>query len=171
MARVGGPPASDKSHLAYLLLQYYRDRNVPAVILKTWPEERAKPNADHHLCNCAANEGYTIKPWALQDADIVFILDDVHMSYSDENLWLGIIKFQSGRSSSPRICLFSSYGSPTSGPESTLMNGPAVFFNVKQRISITPSNTEGSPTIALFYSQEEFVDVVNRFCEAPQYVL
>ncbi|KAJ5854814.1 hypothetical protein N7534_007357 [Penicillium rubens] len=72
------------------------------------------------------------------------------MSYGDDGLWLGLIKSQSGRHEGPRIALFTSYGSPTTGPEVILAGSPLAFLGPQQRI-------------ALFYNREEFDDVISRY--------
>jgi hypothetical protein len=81
----------------------------------------------------------------LADANIVIILDEAQMSYGDDGLWLGLIKSQSGRHEGPRIALFTSYGSPTTGPEVILAGSPLAFLGPQQRVSITPSIIRFSP--------------------------
>lgn len=97
-------------------------------------------------------------------SDLVIIIDEAQMSYDDNGLWLGLIKSVGGLNNGPRIALFSSYGSPTGGPSSALPGSPHVIIGAWQRVSLTPSIMKFSPNIGLFYSREEFDDVVSRVC-------
>jgi hypothetical protein len=40
-------------------------------------------------------------------------------------------------------------------------------FGAQQRVSLNVSCLSGSPEISLFYTKEEFVDVVGRICSNP----
>lgn len=82
-------------------------------------------------------------------------------------MWFGLIKSQSGRASGLKICLFSLYGSPSTG---TTISYPGSYLGnigVPQRVSISISQIEGSPDICLFYNEDEFEDVVNKQCSEP----
>lgn len=165
VVHVRGTPASGKSTLAHLLYLHYQKQNTASVIIRSWPNGDGV-YADDRLIRYAQSAGYSfITSTNLYDADIVWIIDEAQMSYDDDALWLGFIKFQHGRSSwGPRICVFSSYGSPTGGPQDFSVGSPLAYLGVQQRISITPSRIQGSPSIALFYSHVEFDDVLHRIC-------
>ena len=71
------------------------------------------PNPITHLVEQSIISGYKgVTPSNLLTRDLVFLFDEAQQSYQDSRLWLGIIKTQGGESSGPKICLFSSYGSP-----------------------------------------------------------
>lgn len=90
-------------------------------------------------------------------------MDEAQKTYSDTVLWNTIFKARqkSFYIYNFRLCLFCSYGSPGTGPDQTFFT-PVPLFN-KQRISLTPQSQPGSPSIGLFYSKEEFKDIVSRF--------
>jgi hypothetical protein len=63
-----------------------------------------------------AAAGYpAVAPQNLLDSDIAFIFNEAQQSYWGQGLWLGFIKPQSGMPGGARMCLFSSFGSPSSG--------------------------------------------------------
>lgn len=94
----------------------------------------------------------------LQYSNITFIIDEAQQSYSDEALWRGLIKSQSGCQSGARICLFASYGNPVMGtPEGP--GGPPVHFESEQRVSLLRYHALHGPhsnNLGLFYTLEEF---------------
>lgn len=164
VAHVRGTPASGKTTLAYLLYDHYRQQNTPVIMFADWSQCHDHVYSDI-LVRRAQDAGYEfVTSDTLRDADIVFILDEGQMSYHDSGLWFGLIKSQSGRRFGPRICIFTSYGSPTGGPADYAVGSPLAYLGVQQRISITPSKIKDSPQIALFYNREEFDDVINRIC-------
>jgi hypothetical protein len=126
------------------------------------------PAPRHKLLRHANEEGYSdITLRNLHDANIVWIIDEAQMSYGDVDLWLGFIKFLLDRPDGPVLCAFSSYGSPSGGPEDYPDGTPLAYLGIEKRISITPSPIAGSPSIALFYTRLEFHDVLRRFCNHP----
>ncbi|ODM16358.1 hypothetical protein SI65_08358 [Aspergillus cristatus] len=95
-------------------------------------------------------------------SDTVILVDEAQKTYSDSVLWNTIFKARqkSVCAYNFRLCLLCSYGSPGTGPDQTFFT-PVTLVN-KQRISLTPQSQPGSPSIGLFYSKEEFKDVVSR---------
>lgn len=167
VVNIRGTPASGKTVLARLLFNHYYDRQVPVIYISAWPQKQTD-SYKSILVREARDAGYEFVTYAtLADANIVIILDEAQMSYGDEGLWLGLIKSQSGRHEGPRIALFTSYGSPTTGPEVILPGSPLASLGPQQRVSITPSIIRYSPKIALFYNRKEFDDVVSRYCQDP----
>src|SRR5438477_9890618 len=63
-----------------------------------------------------------------------------------------------------------SYGSPATGPTQYPLGSTPIHFGASQRISIAAPFAE-SGRVCLFYSQEEFEDVVSRICSCPMFVL
>lgn len=102
-------------------------------------------------------------------SDFVFILDEAQYTYPDAGFWYNIIKSAVGLHRGPRFCIFSSYGSPTTGaPEHDY---PACItppiLGLEQRVSLTVSCKPGAPDVCLFYDSDEFNDVVGRYCKMP----
>ena len=165
VVHVRGTPSSGKTTLANLLRKYYKRRGEPVVFLNGW--HNVNETTAYLISRCEAHGYFGIEHDTLLDANIVFIFDEAQQSYNDTDLWLGIIKTQSGSSAGPKICIFSSYGSPTTGPTKYPFGSTPIQFGHKQRVSITPSLFAENGQICLFYSQEEFEDVVNRACSDP----
>lgn len=166
---VRGTPSSGKTTLALLLLRYYKDRDEPAVLIEGW-HNISDPTT--HLIEQSIRSGYNgVTPWNLLDLDIVFLIDEAQQSYQDSKLWLGIIKTQSFRRSGPKICLFSSYGSPTTGATKYPHGSTPIHFGAGQRVSISVSSIPTSPSICLFYNEEEFSEVVHLRCTNPTHKL
>lgn len=108
-----------------------------------------------------------MKPNNLLNKELVFLFDEAQQSYSDLKLWLGFIKTQSCATSGPRICLFSSYGSPATGPTHNPHGSTPIHFGASKRVSISVSSNPLAPNIGLFYSKEEFNDVIRLRCADP----
>src|ERR1700722_6794495 len=165
VVHVRGTPYSGKTTLATLLWKYYHKRREPVVFLDGWYHVG---NPRTHLVNeCEARGYYGVEPHTLTDANVVFIFDEAQQSYDDSALWRGIIKTQSGSHAGPKICLFSSYGSPATGLTDCSLKTTPIHIGPSQRISITASRFTENGGVCLFYSREEFEDVVNRRCSNP----
>lgn len=120
-----------------------------------------------HLLTRFKNAGYQgLDEYNLVDSNAVVILDEAQSSYHDLELWLGLIKSQSGVTAGLRLCLFSSYGSPTNGRVDYPLGTTPVHFGPAQRISIMPSpSAPDNPH--LFYTRSEFDDAINRQLSNP----
>lgn len=126
------------------------------------------PDPNFYLAGLCQNAGYrTINPDNFNAFNIVLIFDEAQLSYGDYALWLGLIKTQSCSLSGPRICLFSSYGSPQTGHSDYPLGSTPVMLGPAQRISILPSAIPNSPRISLFYNKREYDGVVERRCANP----
>lgn len=162
---VRGTPSSGKTTLALLLLDHYKYRDKPVVLIDGWHNVS---NPTTHLVEQSILSGYDgVTPSNLRTLDIVFLFDEAQQSYQDSRLWLGIIKSQSLRPSGPKICLFSSYGSPATGPTQYPHGSTPIHFGAEQRVSISVSSIPGAPSICLFYNEEEFSEVVRLRCAGP----
>lgn len=162
---VRGTPSSGKTTLARLLLNHYIYRSKPVVLIDGWHNV---PDPTTHLVERSILSGYVgVTPINLLTLDIVFLIDEAQQSYQDSRLWLGIIKTQSLRPSGPKICIFSSYGSPATGPTQYPHGSTPIHFGVEQRVSISVSSIPGAPSICLFYNEEEFSEVVRLRCASP----
>ena len=165
VVHVRGTPSSGKTTLAILLWKYYHKRKERVVFLNGW-HNVSNPRT-HLVDKCKELGYYGVEPHTLTDANVVFVFDEAQQSYNDLDLWLGIIKTQSGSYAGPKICLFSSYGSPATGPTQYPLGSTPIRFGPSQRISITASRFTENGRVCLFYSQEEFEDVVSRRCSNP----
>ncbi|EED14119.1 aldo-keto reductase, putative [Talaromyces stipitatus ATCC 10500] len=94
--------------------------------------------------------------------DNVIILDEAQGSYEDDELWNQIIKDIRGKIRHEiKLCLFASYGSPSTGLPYNMRNYiRPVDFAPEQCISLTPSVEQGSPPIV----RDEFEIVVTKLC-------
>jgi hypothetical protein len=157
---VRGTPSSGKTTLAILLQDYYKARRDRVVYLPGW---RKDDDGTFTLTSKCEKAGYPeIQLNHFCNDDIIFILDEVQDSYGDIGLW-SFIKSQNDRQRGPKICLFSSYGSPSSGIVTRSHFTPP-FLNVTKRVSIIRSSVKETPDICLFYNETEFEDVVKRYC-------
>lgn len=113
-----------------------------------------------------------VTPANVLSTDIVFIVDEAQSSYFDSLTWLQVIKFQSNRRAGARICLFASYGSPTTGSPTTgnstiPFRSTPVRLGPQQRVSLATSRVPHTPDVYLFYNEEEFNDALMRLCSRP----
>lgn len=165
VVHIRGTPSSGKTTLAYLLYHYYKERGEPVVLIDGWHNI---PNPTAHLVNLCVDSRYGgVNSDNLLEKDLVFLFDEAQQSYSDLKLWLGIIKTQSCSTSGPRICLFSSYGSPATGPTQYPHGSTPIHFGASQRVSISVSSNPYAPNIGLFYNKEESNDVIRLRCADP----
>ena len=77
---------------------------------------------------------------------VVWILDEAQLSYDDGDIWGSFIKNQHGRyGNGSRICVFSSYGSPSTAIEELYFGpgSPPIHLGPGQRVSIAPSRIQG----------------------------
>lgn len=162
---VRGTPCSGKTTLAKLLWKYYRKRGERVVFLHDW--HNISNSTIYLVDECKARGYYGVEPHTLTDANVVFILDEAQQSYKSRDFWSEIIKTQSGAHAGLKICLFSSYGSPSTGTTDCPLKTTPVHLGPSQRISITASRFAENGGVCLFYNQEEFEDVVSRRCSDP----
>ena len=99
------------------------------------------------------------------DVNAVYLMDEAHATYDDLKFWLIAVKGQSDRRAGAKICLFSSYGSPTTGSTAPLaFKSTPLHLGPAQRVSLTVSQIKDSSDIALFYNAREYEDVIQRLC-------
>jgi hypothetical protein len=165
VVHVRGTPSSGKTTLAILLSRYYRDQRECVVFLNGW--HNVSDPTTHLIDKCKARGYYGVEPDTPINANVVFVFDEAQQSYNHPDLWSGIIKTQSGSHAGLKICLFSSYGSPATGPTQYPLGSTPIQFGPSQRISITASRFAENGGVCLFYSREEFDDVVSRRCSDP----
>lgn len=166
VVHVRGTPATGKTTLA-LLLQKHLEGSHRVIFIDHW---EANFRSTGYLVEQSHQSGHKEVQandfFGSQNDNVVFIIDEAQVTYADSHLWYTVIKTRIGRSYGPRFCLFSSYGSPSTGaPE---FNYPVAttppILRREQRVSLTiPTGLEGSK-ISLFYTPAEFEDVIVRFC-------
>ena len=165
VVHVRGTPSSGKTALAHLLYKYYEDRGESVVLIDGW--DNILDPTTHLVNQCIISRYNEVIPRNLLTLDLIFLFDESQQSYQDLRLWLGIIKTQSGQINGPKICLFSSYGSPATGPTQYPHGSTPVHFGASQRVSISVSRNSNAPNISLFYNEEEFTEVVRLKCADP----
>lgn len=155
---VRGTPFSGKTTFVFLLLNYYKYCGKRVILIDGWHNI---PNLTSHLVEQSILPGYVeVTSINLCTLDIVFLFDKAQQSYQDSRLWLGIIKAQSLWPSGPKICIFSSYKSPTTGPTQYPHGSTPIHFDAKQRVSISMSSIPRASSICLFTTKESLV----RWC-------
>lgn len=156
-----GPPGSGKTTLAGHLASYYRGLGEQVIVAAGWEEEI---DPIQHLVQLGQQQGcHDIDHDSFETSNVVAIFDEAQQTYKDLDLWLGLIKTQCERSSGPRLCLFSSYGNPTTGRTDYPPGVTPAYFVPEKRVSI--ANT--SPF--LYYTRQEYADVVRRQCSDPSH--
>lgn len=118
---IRGTPTSGKATLAKLLKARYKQQHKPLLYINVW---HRVTDTIGHLTMLFQQHGYDVSRHTFVDSNIVIIFDEAQHSYTDINLWNGLIKTQSGVGSGPRICLFASYGSLTRGPMEYTVESP-----------------------------------------------
>ncbi|BCR89602.1 ATP-binding protein [Aspergillus chevalieri] len=178
IVHIRGTPASGKTRLSELLRDHYHREGRKAFLITDWVKLNPMDpwgsfvelvrNWDEELQDSpitsftsTSSELKHDSSWILT-TNTVILVDEAQKTYSDTVLWNTIFKARQKSFCvyNFRLCLFCSYGSPGTGPDQTFFT-PVTLFN-KQRISLTPQSLPGSPSIGLFYSKEEFKDVVSR---------
>ncbi|GAB1204529.1 hypothetical protein APSETT445_003185 [Aspergillus pseudonomiae] len=98
----------------------------------------------------------------------VILVDEAQKTYSDSGLWNTIIKDRVyGNGEDIKVCLFCSYGSPSTGVDRQPDEYTPAFLNPEQRVTITPQPS--SPPIGLFFTADEFRDAVQQICANPRF--
>jgi hypothetical protein len=168
VAHLRGTPCSGKTTLAYLLEDYYIECGQPVVFIPCWHSASYSVNPTDYIINeCKAQGHDEIGRHNLLTSNLVIILDEAQSSYHDLHLWIEIIKVANDPRIDLKFCLLSSYGSPSVGsteyPDTII---PAEFC-AEQRISITTSSFATNGGICLFYTDDEFKEVVKKLCSNP----
>lgn len=160
-----GTPASGKTTLSLLLRDYYLENNRNVFLVRYW--ESLEHFSDNDPWNQFALLLHRRYP-EHGSADFfapksVIIVDEAQASYSDIPFWNTIIKERrSGDGADIRLCLFCSYGSPLTGVDVDRVLFTPVTFGPPQRITLNSQHEKSSPQIGLFFTKDEFDDVVSR---------
>jgi hypothetical protein len=158
--QVRGTPASGKTTLALLLAKRIREQDptVNVIWVNGWPQEEVAGMGGwrHYLEH---------KGW-IEGQRTVFIFDEAQLSYNDWGLWNGFLKSMDDFNDR-RAIAFVSYGSPTRRIE---IKGTSITLVAHQRVTLRPiSHDDGLPSVGLFFSQEEFDDLVSKRYPPEQY--
>ena len=165
VAHVRGTPTSGKSTMARLLRDHLEDAGRKVVFVRSWPPGPRGEDYATVLVD-VAKPCLSLDPKNLGDHnDTVFIIDEAQQTYIHTNFWLEFIKERSGSRWGTKVCLFASYGSPTTGPVDYPDNSAPVYLGFPQRVGITPSLVDTGPQFGLFYTMDEFEDVLKRHNE------
>ena len=165
IVHVRGTPATGKTCLSELLRDYYRDKGRKVFLITKW-EDLSPEDPWGSLIELVKkrNKGFSSPEQDSCDlsSDTVILVDEAQKSYTDEVLWNTVLKERQATTCvyNFRLCLFCSYGNPNTGPDETFFT--PVNLSHGKRISLTPQNLQGSPSIGLFYDKEEFKDAVSR---------
>lgn len=163
---VRGTPATGKTTLAQLIAVWLTTRHFTVLYMDDW---QVDANARTLLVKRCHEAGYKrVQEWNFLSPvndNLVFIIDEAQATYENSHLWYAIIKSRIGQSMGPRFCLFSSYGSPTTGSPQYPPRITPPILSYRHRVSLTSSANENKYKVSLFYNRSEFEDAVTRFCQ------
>lgn len=173
VVHVRGTPASGKSTLATLLLQYLEAMGRTVVLTETWNDLDGYPfigdNGYLHAWS-KLNEMLRTKFNPSKDylaPGTIIIIDEAQRTYTDVLFWNSIIKPRlSQEGLDINFCLFCCYGSPSSGVDREFGVDISAFtpaqFRPAQCVTLTPQSHRSSPQIGLFFTRTEFPDAAQR---------
>ncbi|KAE8399221.1 hypothetical protein BDV37DRAFT_261238 [Aspergillus pseudonomiae] len=176
VVHVRGTPASGKTTLARLLQKYfldhndYKDRKRAVYFISDWRKlEEYSTNGDGETwANLTQMIPIRFGRARNLSEGTVILVDEAQKTYSDSGLWNTIIKDRVyGNGEDIKVCLFCSYGSPSTGVDRQPNEYTPAFLNPEQRVTITPQPS--SPPIGLFFTADEFRDAVQQICANPRF--
>lgn len=168
IVHVRGTPSTGKTQLARLLQHRLEIDHRVVLMGLGWPHASGSRHPTEILADESHRMGFTdVTARDLlteENNDLVFIIDEAQTTYGESHLWFSVIKDRMGFSHGPSICLFSSYGSPSTGsPYDQASSHTLPVLRAEIQVSLVPSMCSGAPHISLFYKFAEFNDVVARF--------
>ena len=168
IVHVRGTPSTGKTRLARLLQDRLEIDHRVVLMGLGWPPASGRRHPTEIRADESHRMGFTnVRARGLltkENNDLVFIIDEAQTTYGESHLWFSVIKDRMGYSHGPSICLFSSYGSPSTGsPDYQASRNTPPVLRAEIRVSLVPSMCPGAPQISLFYKFAEFNDVVVRF--------
>lgn len=98
-----------------------------------------KKTVDFLVCMCHLQGYKTVQKSNLlneQNDDLVFILDEAQVTYDDPFFWYSFIKERLALEKGPRFCIFTSYGSPTTGSPDYPKSATPPILKKERRISL-----------------------------------
>ncbi|KAJ5719282.1 hypothetical protein N7493_007737 [Penicillium malachiteum] len=163
VVHVRGTPASGKTVLARLLKEHFERNNVTVLYFENW---KAPGRYEFKIMSAGFKQDSRFgQPSYIQEGDYVIIMDDAETSFDDMEFWNGLVTKALKRESRVQICLFSRYGCPMLGTDRVpyTLHQPGRFLP-RHRVSILPSRMNGAPPFGLYFTRQEFDDVVRRYC-------
>lgn len=180
MIHVRGTPASGKSTMAKLLFRHYSRHDLtqrqPTIVFVADWKDWVENNMDTvgFLVRQCHQLGHKIqRAEFLNEAndDLIFILDEAQVTYADSFFWYSVIKERLAATKGPRFCLFTSYGSPSTGsPDYPKTTTPPILKR-EQRISLIVPHDHVGHDLCLFYKQEEFKDAVKKWADTTDHTI
>lgn len=180
LIHVRGTPASGKSTMAKLLFHHYSHHSSNKqqqiiVFVADW-KDWAENNMDTvgFLVQHCHQLGHTVQRTEFLNGandNLVFILDEAQVTYADSFFWYSVIKERLAAARGPRFCLFTSYGSPSTGsPDYPKTTTPPILKR-EQRVSLTIPYDDIGHNLCLFYRQEEFKDAVKKWANTTDHTI
>lgn len=97
--------------------------------------------------------------------------DEAQATYTDFLFWNSIIKDCLATTRGPRFCISTSYGSPSTGsPDYPKLTTPPILSR-EWKISLTIPHNHTQHALCLFYKQQEFKDVVEKWSEDTSHTI
>ncbi|PKY02893.1 hypothetical protein P168DRAFT_305277 [Aspergillus campestris IBT 28561] len=166
VVHVRGTPASGKTTLAQLLKDHLSGQGRNVYFMGTWRDldtlyESPPDPWDKLETMLRSKFPCPVDKDILSQA--VLIIDEGQTSYNDSILWNEILKPRCyGKGEEIMFCLFCSYGSPSTGVETTTCEFTPAILNPAQRVTLTPQTNAAAPDFGLFFSKTEFYDATSR---------
>lgn len=163
VVHVRGTPTSGKTILATMLDNRLKAEGRDTVFVQNWPWKEFGHRYKAALVHAALETKLELDPNRLNSyTNVVFIIDEAQKTYRYEDFWQVFIKGRSLSEWGSKICLFSSYGNPVTGSLDHSEGSAPVHFGPQQRVGITPSLVPFGTRFGLFFTADEFEDVVDR---------
>ena len=163
VVHVRGTPTSGKTVLSELInshVEEYHKELVPVYVVWETRSTRAAKSWQDFLCNYS--QGRVSYSELYARSDILWIIDEAQLSYTEPDFWIRYVKRQSspGKDVGPRLVLFSSFGSPSASVFVVPGSSP-VTLEPEQRMSLT-IQPHLPHDLALCFSPEEILDLAAR---------
>jgi len=163
-----GTPTSGKSTLGRLLQDHVTMVHKDMIVWRfSWPpniSEKFLHRPFYYLLNDITNRSEMDSDDWPSFGNALLIIDEAQMSYDYGTFWNDFIKpLASGSLSGPIVLLLSSYGSASQTPVLGAKGSAPVELTAQQRISVR-SLFDNNPDVSLYFSRQEFDDVVRRVC-------
>ena len=176
IVHVRGTPASGKSTMAKLLFHHYlRNRQPKIVFVADWKDwlRNDKDTVGFLVRQCHLLGHNVQRAEFLNETndDLIFILDEAQVTYDDSFFWYSVIKERLSATSGPRFCLFTSYGSPSTGSPDYLKTTTPAILKREQRVSLIVPDNHVKHDLCLFYKHEEYEDAVKRLTDTTDFTI
>jgi len=180
---VCGTPALGKSTMAKFLFRHYSrhylTQRQPKIVFVAGWKDWVENNMDTvgFLVRQCHQLGHKIQRAEFLNEvndDLIFILDEAQVTYSDSYFWYSVIKERLAATKGLRFCLFTLYGNPSTGsPDYPKTTTPPILKR-EQRISLIAPHDHVGHDLCLFYKQEEFKefkDAVRKWADTTDHTI